>query len=80
MGDSGRQRASRLKLKTPRYKERLQKFKEHFKNIFWDLPQIPGKYTEESTDDQLDIKLGEFKAETPQASREYQQKYGRQEN
>ena len=52
-----RKSSEKLKLKADSQEERLQKWKEHFKNLFGNPPEI----TEEIIiDGQLDIQLGSF--------------------
>ena len=75
------------KLKSVRYEERLQKWKEYFKNLFGNSAEITDKPAKEAINGQLNIKLGQFtrekidviqekKAEKLQASK-YLLKFGR---
>ena len=74
-------------------KERLQKWKEHFKNLLGKPPEVTDKIIKYIIYSQLDIKLGQFmegefdpklkkrvKTENLKASTKYFLKYGRQEN
>ena len=51
---NGMKSTARLKLKSTRQKERLQKWKEHFKNMVGKPTEIADKPTEEIINDQLD--------------------------
>ena len=51
---------SRAKLKVANQDERLQKWKEHFKNLPGNPPDINDKHSEKISNIQLDIKLGQF--------------------
>ena len=55
-----RKSTSRAKWKATSQEERLQKWKENFKNLLENLPKITDKPTEKIINWQLDIKLGQF--------------------
>ena len=55
-----RGKISIAKLKAVSQEERLQKWKEHFKNLFESYPKTMDKRLKEIRDKQLDIKLGQF--------------------
>ena len=48
------------KLKVANQEERHQEWKEHFKNLLGNPPEVPDKPTEKIINGQLDIKLGQF--------------------
>ena len=64
---SGRKNISRSKLKAVRQEEWLQKWKEHFKNMLGDIPEITDKPTETMIKSQEDIRLRQFTKEEPYA-------------
>ena len=51
---------SRSKLETDSQEERLQKWKEHFRDLLRKYSEIIDKPSEEIIHDQLDIKFGRF--------------------
>ena len=53
----------RSKIKPVGQEERLQKWKEYFKNLLGNLSEITDKITAEITNGQSDIKLGHFEDE-----------------
>ena len=60
---SGRKSTSRANLKVTNQEERFQNWKEYFKDLLGNLPEITDKPTKEIIDGQLDIKLGQFMEE-----------------
>ena len=60
---SGRKRASRAKLKAACQEERIQKWKEHFKNLLGNPTKVTHKPIQKITNRQLDIKPGQFTEE-----------------
>ena len=57
---SGRKNTLKPKLKADNQEERLQKWKEHFKNVLGKPPEITDKLIEKIINSKLDIKLGQF--------------------
>ena len=53
----------RAKLKAAHQEERIQKWKEHFKNLLGNFPKVTGKPITKIINNQLDIKLGHFTQE-----------------
>ena len=59
-GARGKKSTSWAKLKAANQEERLQKWKEHFKNLLGNPPEITNIHTKEIIYGQLDIKLRQF--------------------
>ena len=61
----GKKSTSIAKLKTASQIERMQKWKECFKNLLGNLPKVNNKPKEKSNNSQLDIKLVQITEEEP---------------
>ena len=55
----------RAKLKADSQEERIQMWKEHFKNLLGNSPKVTDKPVMKIINNQLDIKLGQFILEEP---------------
>ena len=60
---SKRKIASRAKLKAASQEERINLWKEHFKNLLGKSPKVTDKPITKIINNQLDIKLGQFTQE-----------------
>ena len=61
--ESGKKSTLKAKLNAASEQEKLQKSKEHCKNLLGNSPEIIDKPTENNINSQLDIKLGRFTEE-----------------
>ena len=60
---NGRKSTYRAKLEAAIQQERLLKWKEHFKNLLGNFPEISDKPIKKIINDKLDIKLEQFTSE-----------------
>ena len=61
MNEVSRRKSTKgVKLKATSQEERLQKWKEHFKNLLGNPPEITDKLNQKIINGQLDMKLEQF--------------------